>query len=129
MSPHRQLVIAVVGGVSLGSPPSSIEDAPVSSPYGPDLQQFLAPSPLVDPASLAGETRAIAGGADSLLGAVHAVVEWVNENVEYVRGTTSVYTTAAEVLASMRGVCQDKTHLALACFAPWASRLDTPAAC
>ena len=41
------------------------------------------------------------------------VNRWVHEHVSYQRGSTSVNTTAADVLNSMVGVCQDKTHLAL----------------
>ena len=39
---------------------------------------------------------------------------WIHENVRYERGHTSVNTTAADVLETMSGVCQDMTHLGLA---------------
>ena len=53
------------------------------------------------------------GGADGFLEAVSRIVAWVHENVEYERGNTSVATNASDVLTFMKGVCQDKTHLAL----------------
>jgi len=56
----------------------------------------------------------IAGGADTLLETVGRVTTWIYENVRYQRGNTSVNTNAADVLASMTGVCQDMAHLALA---------------
>ena len=112
--PHRELVIAVIGQAYLGSTPSSVADVPLSSiEYSIDAEEFLAPSPLVDPAPVALEARTIAAGLDSQLEAVRAVINWVSDEIEYERGATSVSTTAAQVLASMKGVCQDKTHLAL----------------
>jgi transglutaminase-like putative cysteine protease len=50
---------------------------------------------------------------ESLLKTVYRVVDWVHQNVEYGRGDTDVNTTAEQVLAGKKGVCQDKTHLAL----------------
>jgi transglutaminase-like putative cysteine protease len=40
--------------------------------------------------------------------------EWLRGRVEYETGTTSVSTTAAEVLRAGRGVCQDYAHLGIA---------------
>src|SRR6476620_6808196 len=40
--------------------------------------------------------------------------EWLREHVEYETGTTSVSTTAVEVLRAGRGVCQDYAHLGIA---------------
>jgi transglutaminase-like putative cysteine protease len=40
--------------------------------------------------------------------------EWLRGNVEYETGTTSVSTTAIEVLRAGRGVCQDYAHLGIA---------------
>ena len=56
----------------------------------------------------------MAAGADTLIEAVRNVVKWIYENVRYERGHTSVNTAAADVLLSMRGVCQDQAHLCLA---------------
>ncbi len=40
--------------------------------------------------------------------------EWLRSRVEYETGTTSVSTTAVEVLRAGRGVCQDYAHLGIA---------------
>jgi transglutaminase-like putative cysteine protease len=40
--------------------------------------------------------------------------EWLRGHVEYETGTTSVSTTAVEVLRAGRGVCQDYAHLGIA---------------
>ena len=50
--------------------------------------------------------------------AAQAAVAWVNEHLEYRKGSTGVRTTAAEVLATGAGVCQDFAHLSLALLRP-----------
>jgi transglutaminase-like putative cysteine protease len=40
--------------------------------------------------------------------------QWLRAHVEYETGTTSVSTTAVEVLRAGRGVCQDYAHLGIA---------------
>jgi transglutaminase-like putative cysteine protease len=47
-------------------------------------------------------------------GTAQAVVGWVGENLRYEPGATDVTTSAEEVLARGRGVCQDFAHLTLA---------------
>ncbi len=112
--PHQELIIATIGQAYLGKASSPVADLPLSSfRHEPDAEEFLTPTPLVDPATVEEEARAIVSGAGALLEAVSSIVMWVNERVEYERGNTSVATTATDVLASMKGVCQDKTHLAL----------------
>ena len=112
--PHRELVITAIGQASLEGGTITAVDLPMSSlDYGPEAEEFLTPTPLVNPDDAAEIAQAVAGGADTLLQAVRAVVGWVGDNVVYERGPTSVSTTAGDVLAMMKGVCQDKTHLAL----------------
>ncbi len=113
-TPHEELVIAAVGDVALGAPGSGIEDVPLASlEVGLEDAEFLTATTLVDPDSVGDAARRVAGESDSVLGAVREIIGWVRNEVEYERGNTSVSTTAADVLAEMRGVCQDKTHLAL----------------
>ena len=112
--PHQQLVIAAIGQAGLARTTLSVPDAPLSQTrYGPELEEFLDPSPLVDPASVVHMARQICGYSGSLMESIKSVVGWVNENIEYQRGNTSVSTSAADVLVTRRGVCQDKAHLAL----------------
>ena len=82
--------------------------------YDLAASEFLSPSPLVNPSSVVSAARTASDHADTLLDTVGNVNRWVHEHVRYQRGPTSVNTTAADVLNSMVGVCQDKTHLALA---------------
>ncbi|MFQ6026094.1 MAG: transglutaminase domain-containing protein [Dehalococcoidia bacterium] len=113
--PHSELILTSVGKVVLLPPPSTVPEVPLES-ITPDLEvaQFLDPSRLVKPNGLVDEVAIEeAGDARGLLDAVNRVTLWVYEAIEYQRGTTSVITTAEEVLHSGKGVCQDKTHLAL----------------
>ena len=114
MTPHQELVIASIGEVYLEETSPPVVDMSLSSiEHRADAFEFLAPSPLVDPATVADAAEAIAGNSSTLLELIHRVVDWVRGEVKYQRGSTSVNTTAFDVLASMEGVCQDKTHLAL----------------
>ena len=113
-SPHQELIIAAIGQACLGAALPYVTDVPLSSAgYGLEADEFLTPTPLVDPGAVSDEAMAINGSSSTLLEAVRGVIRWVNENIEYGRGSTSVNTNATDVLASKRGVCQDKTHLAL----------------
>ena len=112
--PHEELVIAAFGKVALETYAPDVPDLPLSDmAFDALTDEFLTPSPLVDPASVEEAARDVTAGASTLLKAVEAITDWVWKNVRYRRGNTSVTTTAAEVLSSLEGVCQDKTHLAL----------------
>lgn len=117
-TPHRELIVAAAGRVGLAAagitPPP---DVPLSAlAYAPECRQFLLASPLVDPdhAGILTAAREAAAGATTLLETARRVVRWIHDHIRYQRGATSVRTTAADVLAAMRGVCQDQTHLGLA---------------
>ena len=58
---------------------------------------------------VARELRSAAGPAAAL----STLGEWLRAHVEYQTGTTSVSTTAVEVLRAGRGVCQDYAHLGI----------------
>ena len=111
-SPHRELVILSVGSARLSRPPGALDDARLDSiEYDASADEFLSPTPMVAPERVADAARAIAGG--SLLETVAGVVRWVYENITYIRGSTTVATTAEQVLETRQGVCQDMTHLAM----------------
>lgn len=42
---------------------------------------------------------------------VAAVCNWINDNVDYVRGTSDQHTSAADTLVERAGVCRDFAHL------------------
>ncbi len=114
-TPHRELIIAATGSVTLSHQTVPAPDVPLSGgAYDIDTQEFLSASSLADPTRVADAARDASAGANTLLGAVQNVVQWIYANVRYERGHTSVNTTAADVLVSLRGVCQDQAHLCLA---------------
>ena len=45
---------------------------------------------------------------------VVAIVDWINSNVEYVRGSTSSETSAYDTVTQRTGVCRDFAHLGIA---------------
>ena len=111
---HTRLVIATAGRVEPSSdppPPIDVSMARAIEPLG--ATELTAPSPLIDPAAVSGLARDVAGNSDSLLDTVRRVTGWVYDEVRYLRGRTTVATTAEQVASTMEGVCQDKTHLAL----------------
>ena len=113
-TPHEQLIITAVGEVRLFTTAPEVYDIPLASvQYDVAADEFLSPSPLVNPSSVMSVARKASDHAATLLATVGNVNRWVHEQVRYQRGSTSVNTTAADVLNSMVGVCQDKTHLAL----------------
>ena len=114
-SPHRDLIIAAAGQVCLHHDAPDVDDAPLDRlDYGPDVREFLSASHLVNPDSVRDKAQTVASDADTLLETVGRITTWIYENVRYQRGNTSVNTNAADVLASLTGVCQDMTHLGLA---------------
>ncbi len=75
--------------------------------------EFLAPSRYTEPSGPIVDT-ARALRTTSPLATVEAVVHWVHDSMEYVRGVTGVHTSAGEAYTAASGVCQDFAHLALA---------------
>ena len=76
--------------------------------------EYLTPTSFTRPdeavLGLAAELRAESEPAAALFW----LGTWLREHIEYEPGSTSVSTTASEVVRSGRGVCQDFAHLGLA---------------
>ena len=114
IEPHTTFIVAAAGSVKLSTESPVVDDLPVTDLQDlPESFEYTSVSPLVDPETVADLAAGIAGGNDGLLATVNSIVQWVYQNILYQRGTTSVATTADQVLAAGEGVCQDKTHLAL----------------
>lgn len=127
-APHNEMTVTAVSDVSLRSEsPPDPEDTPPweevrdtvrhdLSPAGLDAYQFVFESPYVrwDDATRAyalpsfPPERTVLAGALDLTRRIHA-------DFKYEPGTTSVATPVADVLKHRRGVCQDFTHLEIAC--------------
>jgi transglutaminase-like putative cysteine protease len=112
--PHDELT---VHGLSLveTQPPADPPDATWDDVAGVADRhaEFLSPSRYTHPGfELTGMAEALR--AATPLQTVEAVVGWVHDSLEYVRGVTDVHTSATEAFAAGSGVCQDFAHLALA---------------
>ena len=86
-----------------------------------DLWQFTQPSPSAVPTlALAGfvSETGIAPGSDPLTDLV-ALASTLNDNFNYVTGSTSVDSPIDEILATRRGVCQDYAHVMIAIARSW----------
>ncbi len=112
--PHREFTILSIGVVWFEPPTGRPSEVPLGKVEdNRELGEFLAATPLVHPGTLYDKAREIVGREPGLVEAAEAIAGWVNGNIQYVKESTTVATTAAEVLQAGIGVCQDMTHLAL----------------
>lgn len=111
--PHEVLTILVEGEVTTRDTAGVVTGT--TERFPPAF--YLRPSPLAgtDPAlrSLADAVAASAGSAPLALG--HALMLAIRDRIDFQPGQTHTATTAAEALAAGTGVCQDHTHVFLAC--------------
>jgi transglutaminase-like putative cysteine protease len=63
---------------------------------------------------VAAAARALAAQHQAPLALATAINTWVSQSMRYVKGVTSVDTTATEALALGQGMCQDYAHVMLA---------------
>ena len=89
------------------------------------VKVFLRPTPLTmpDPAIREFVAPFAEKARTNVLDTGHELSYALRDKVQYVEGTTGVHSTAAEVLESGTGVCQDMAHLFIAC----ARELQIPA--
>jgi transglutaminase superfamily protein len=86
------------------------EHAPLGAPDG-SLAVYLAPAPFIesdDPAIVATARSIVGSGRDATV-AAHALVAWVNDNLE--QAPTVTIPSAREVLAARRGDCNEHAVL------------------
>ena len=89
------------------------------------LWSFLGHTPLTRPGARLRQMLAMLerGGEGGTLALMHRLSALVRSQVEYETGATTVHTSAEEVVADGRGVCQDHAHVFIAA----ARLLDVPA--
>jgi transglutaminase-like putative cysteine protease len=118
--PHTELSVVaktvVETGVSRMEPGDATWDDLASPAVRDRFYELLEPTGIVglDDPLIAETAREILGFAPTPAAAAEAVVGLVNDRLTYEQGFTGVTTTAPEVLAAGRGVCQDFAHLSLA---------------
>lgn len=54
------------------------------------------------------------GGVADPFDQVREIVDWIHENIQYVRGTTTSATSAYDTVTQCAGVCRDFAHLGIA---------------
>jgi transglutaminase-like putative cysteine protease len=107
--PHQSFTVAVRGRVS------TFDDG-----ASPDDDESLPPPVFLRSTQLTAADAAILdlaqrGAKGARLEAVESLIERISAAVSYCTGATLPATTAAEVLAGGGGVCQDFSHLLIAC--------------
>ncbi len=121
--PHKELVVtgrAVVETATNAADPGDVTWDELDSVEMSDrFEELLVPTDRVSwddqLVAVAAELRA---ASPTPAAAAEAASAWVHEHLEYRKGSTGVRTTAAEVLATGAGVCQDFAHLTLALLRP-----------
>lgn len=122
-TPHKQFSVVLEAAVEVCLPPppasSNTPDWTSIALWGqvnPDVAEFCLPSKLTKP------TEEIAAYVDASLSPGRPILEALMElstriftDMTYQTGITTNSTTASEVLEAKTGVCQDYTHLMLAC--------------
>ena len=115
--PHTELVVtatSVVETAAAGPEPSSVGWSDFDEAHCDRFAELLAPSRYVIEEPELDEVGADLAGQHAPADAGRRAVEWVNEQLDYVRGVTHVSTTSIEARAGGKGVCQDFAHVALA---------------
>ena len=127
-APHTEMTVTAVSDVALRSETAPAPDA--SPPWndvrealrrdlgaaGLDAYQFVFESPYVrwDADTVAYAAPSFPPGRPLLASALD-LTRRIHADFRYAPGATSVATPIAEVLRERRGVCQDFTHLEIAC--------------
>ena len=75
---------------------------------------FLFPSRYCQSDRLGRLAWDLFGKIDSPYEKVVAIVDWIHDNVEYVRGSTNSETSAYDTVTQRTGVCRDFAHLGIA---------------
>ncbi len=118
--PHTELSVVakamVETGVTAAGPGEATWEDLGSEAIRDRFFEMLVPTPVVGLADDAVRSAAddIRRTADTPAAAAEAAVGFVHDRLGYEQGFTGVTTTASEVLAAGRGVCQDFAHLSLA---------------
>ena len=117
--PHSELVVTGTSVVETsGFPPLPETPATWADLGRPEVRdrfaELLVPTPNVPiDEYVLGCAEELRGSRDPL-DACHQVVGWVQDQLRYERGTTTVSTNATDALRQGTGVCQDFAHVVLA---------------
>jgi transglutaminase-like putative cysteine protease len=119
LTPHRELSLAATSLVEVRPQEhaehllgweSLADEIERATEYVEQLGQTRRTLPPDELVELAREALAKAG---SPCETAHSIYKQIGNRIEYMPGSTSVYTTAREAWEKKKGVCQDITHLAI----------------
>ena len=117
--------LTIPAGVSTLRYHCTVDVSPDQDPYAPDapevpppelppeVLEFTLPSRFCPSDELGTQAWELFGSIPPGWGRVQAIHDWVHGAVTFGYGSSSPLTTAAEVLASGKGVCRDYAHLAV----------------
>ncbi len=108
--PHEEIRIGVEGLVEMSEGPAPDRSEALSPLIFLRGTELTAADPRLTDFSEEHRDRM----ASDPVAALHSLTEKIRTAVRYVKGTTTVQTTAAEVLSQGSGVCQDHSHLFIA---------------
>jgi len=81
-----------------------------------EVRKWIEPTELTQAEPMVTEySRSLFSAKDTIVAAARALMHRIHSDMTFVAGATDVATPAARVLQKRQGVCQDFTHLALAC--------------
>jgi transglutaminase-like putative cysteine protease len=109
--PHRDMSIVVSGTVEVSGEDEMLRHEGNLSPLA-----YLASTPLTTPnEEMAALGKDSLSGEGSLRDRLYRLAAAVQERVRYQKGSTSVGDSAAVALTNGQGVCQDQSHVFIAC--------------
>jgi transglutaminase-like putative cysteine protease len=93
-----------------------VDDLPPTSAGDFDLRllPFLYPSRYAQSDRLYRLAADHFGNEDTPVRKVQAIVRWLRENINYLRGSTNANTSSVDTLVERAGVCRDFAHLGIA---------------
>ncbi|MEO3386753.1 transglutaminase family protein [Mesorhizobium sp. CAU 1741] len=124
---HDQIEFVVRARVERKAPPAPVDVSPPLDALRTQVESyrslgadaphhFLAPSPLVSPSPAIGAyARGIVAGRGSVLDSVDAINCAIHADMRYDPEATTVETHMDEAFAARHGVCQDFSHIMIAC--------------
>ena len=117
--PHQSLTVVgratVETGTELAQPGEATWEELRDPVITDQFEELLVPTAAVTWDDEIAEVAAeLAAKHDTPAAAAEGAAAWVNERLDYRKGSTGVQTTSPEVLAAGSGVCQDFAHVNLA---------------
>jgi transglutaminase-like putative cysteine protease len=107
--PHRELAIRVTGAVEVEDRRGIVQGAPEPAP----LRVFLRRTPLTSATAEIADLARPSQPSEPIP-RLHELMYRIRDRVDYLPGVTSTATSAAEALATAKGVCQDHAHIFIA---------------